>query len=716
MRHFRRVLVLGLLVSLAQCGGEGTTQPPPPPPPPPPENVPPLSDETQQTMCALSELARMLASTQQQNSSSISSQQDCKVSDVPEVLETNPQSTGFFESLYLETDRDQQVDFTASAGFDAAMALFQVIAPQSASVDPGGVGPLVRSSQAGRAETLTLLGSNDDRSPTDPNPRILTTIRPGVGYLVVVSGFDASATGGYTLTMDPVTPSEPPPPPAPRPGAIRISNTTTGTPDPDGYTVVVSGRKSKALAVNGQVDFTNLAPGDYSVELQGVAPTCAVISQNPQTASVSSNTTSSVRFDVNCQVAAQTGDLSVRTRTTGGAPDPDGYTVRVDGSQSQSIGNNATVTFTGLSEGTHTVRLSGLASNCRVINGSNPRDVTVTAGQAAQTTFDVDCPTTPGDLQVTTITTPANGDPDGYTVTVDGSLSQSIGNNATVTFTQLTPGSHSVQLTGIAATCTVVNGSNPRNVTVISGQTVQTTFDVNCQTPPGDLQVSTSTTGSNPDPDGYTVTVDGSLSQSIGNNATVTFTQLTPGSHSVQLTGLASNCSVINGTNPRNVTVISGQTAQTTFDVDCPGSVAPTISNFQTKLIQLNAAQFCGHQSPPGSHFEFEWDYSDPDGDVTPSGTTIEVKYAFSDGTSGTAGGLNYQFTGDGFSGTITATNVCILFAGTTWVDETVTIWDAANNKSNSLTRRINRPAGANSVIPGGPELRPSASGPPDPP
>ena len=51
----------------------------------------------------------------------------------------------------------------------------------------------------------------------------------------------------------------------------------------------------------------------------------------------------------------------------------------------------------------------------------------------------------------------------------------------------------------------------------------------------GNLTVSASTTGSNLDPDGYIVTVDGGPNQAIGTNGSVTFTGLAAGSHGVVL-------------------------------------------------------------------------------------------------------------------------------------------------------------------------------------
>src|SRR5205807_1480788 len=145
------------------------------------------------------------------------------------------------------------------------------------------------------------------------------------------------------------------------------------------------------------------------------------------------------------------------------------------------------------------------------------------------TTFSVSCAAPPpqtGNLTVSTSTSGSNLDPDGYTVTVDGGASQAIGTNGSVTFTGHPAGDHSVALSGVAANCTV-SGANPRTVTVPSGGTVSTTFSVSCAPTgggTGSLTVTTSTTGSNLDPDGYTITIDGSFSQPIPTNTSVTFT------------------------------------------------------------------------------------------------------------------------------------------------------------------------------------------------
>lgn len=92
--------------------------------------------------------------------------------------------------------------------------------------------------------------------------------------------------------------------------------------------------------------------------------------------------------------APATGDLDVATATTGSSLDPDGYTVTVDGTTSQSIPTNGSVTFADLSAGDHFVELSGVAANCTVSGGSS-RTATVPSGGTASVNFSVSCTAPP---------------------------------------------------------------------------------------------------------------------------------------------------------------------------------------------------------------------------------------------------------------------------------------------------------------------------------
>jgi hypothetical protein len=187
-----------------------------------------------------------------------------------------------------------------------------------------------------------------------------------------------------------------------------------------------------------------------------------------------------------------------------------------------------------------------------------------------------DCSQT-GNLEVTTATTGTNLDPDGYQLSVDAVASVPIGLNETHTFQDLSAGSHSVELDGVAANCSV-SGDNPRTVSVPAGGTGSTTIAVSCAGETGNLEVTTATTGTNLDPDGYLLSVDGGQSTAIGLNETLTFQDLAAGNHSVLLDDVAANCSV-SGDNPRTVNVPAGGTGSTSFAVSCADGGPPVLED-----------------------------------------------------------------------------------------------------------------------------------------
>lgn len=175
-----------------------------------------------------------------------------------------------------------------------------------------------------------------------------------------------------------------------------------------------------------------------------------------------------------------TGSVEVTTTTTGSSLDADGYMVSVAGGAAQAIDVNGTVTVTGVATGSRSVELTGVASNCTVA-GDNPRDVSVTDGGTVSTTFDVTCAAV-GSLEVTTVTTGEALDADGYLVSVAGGAGEAIDANGTLTVDFLAVGTQSVELTGVAANCTVA-GDNPRDVTVVVDAVAPTQFDVTCFAP-----------------------------------------------------------------------------------------------------------------------------------------------------------------------------------------------------------------------------------------
>src|SRR5207302_2563567 len=218
--------------------------------------------------------------------------------------------------------------------------------------------------------------------------------------------------------------------------------------------------------------------------------------------------------------------------------------------------------------------------------------------------------------RVTTSTTGASPDVDGYSVAVDNGTSQHIDpNNSTgVTFTDLPVGSHTAVLSGVAANCTVTGG-NSKTVNVTAGNTAIAAFDISCPTPPpttGDLTVTTTTGGTGTlDPNGYIVTVDGAQ-KAIATNGSVPFTGLTPGNHLVSLSDVATNCAV-NGQNPQTVAVVAGNTAHADFAITCsPPPNQPPVAAFTPPSCNFLDCSFTSTSSDPdGSIVSQQWNFGD---------------------------------------------------------------------------------------------------------
>jgi hypothetical protein len=292
-----------------------------------------------------------------------------------------------------------------------------------------------------------------------------------------------------------------------------------------------------------------------------------------------------VEFAVTCTLPGpNTGAIDLVVTTGGGGSDPDGFSIVLDGTDRGAIGLNATSRLDGIPAGVHAVGLTGVAANCGVSPG-NPREITVQPGGTARVEFTVTCaapgPTT-GTLEVVTTTGGGGTDPDGFSLLLDGVDRGPIGINTTSRLAALASGPHTIGLTGLAANCQVA-GENPRPVSVPAGGTVAATFAVTCTVPApttGTLRITTVTTGSTPDLDGYAFSVDNGSGRPIGANATVTLANISQGQHTVELQGLASNCSVT-GTNPLGAAVGAGETARVTFTVTCTatsGGLRVTVS------------------------------------------------------------------------------------------------------------------------------------------
>jgi Tol biopolymer transport system component len=235
----------------------------------------------------------------------------------------------------------------------------------------------------------------------------------------------------------------------------------------------------------------------------------------------------------------------------------------------------------------------------------------------------VEPPSETGVIEVTSLTAGDPIDPDGYLLAVDGGPGTVFGTNSTLTLPDVAAGEHRLELGGLAANCEVA-GLNPRTVAVSGGGTARTSFEVECTTPPqgGSIEITVSTTGERPDPDGYAVSLDGEAGSPIATNGTISFTGVTAGSHRVGLTGLAPNCTVSGGENPRTVAVVDGGSSEVGVDIHClaagEGLILFTsdrggtsrlyrMKDDGTSIVGLtpSAEAFDGDWSPDGSRIVF---------------------------------------------------------------------------------------------------------------
>src|SRR5256886_1736136 len=159
------------------------------------------------------------------------------------------------------------------------------------------------------------------------------------------------------------------------------------------------------------------------------------------------------------------------------------------------------------------------------------RNATVVAGDTARVAFAGPCPPPPattGSVGVTTSTTGASPDVDGYSVAVDNGTSQHIDpNNSTgVTFTDLPVGSHTAVLSGVAANCTVTGG-NSKTVNVTAGGTTIAALAISRPPPPPPTRGPpgpTTTRGSPPPPPHRrTITAGSGASPTPHSNAANTY-------------------------------------------------------------------------------------------------------------------------------------------------------------------------------------------------
>ena len=185
-------------------------------------------------------------------------------------------------------------------------------------------------------------------------------------------------------------------------------------------------------------------------------------------------------------------------------------------------------------------------------------------------------PSSDGTLVVSTITAGGDPDRDGFQLTIDGlgSITLEPTDSAQVI---ISAGRHALGLQSVAGQCSVDPGMT-LDVDIASQKTTAVSFAVSC--PAVGARVTTTTTGLDIDQDGYRVTVDGIDQAPIPSNA-VGFFRSEPGSRTIALTGLASNCA-FTGPASQTATIVPNEPAPIEFAVVCTATTGVIEVNLST--------------------------------------------------------------------------------------------------------------------------------------
>ena len=182
--------------------------------------------------------------------------------------------------------------------------------------------------------------------------------------------------------------------------------------------------------------------------------------------------------------APDVGKLNLGVRTSGGDIDIDGYEFVVDSSAPRYVSTSGVaslpdgtqqvgLTLVDVKAGTHVVSLNNVADNCTV-GDTNPRSVTIAAGEAATVQFSVVCAAT--GVSITTHTTGLD-QPFAFELRVDG-LSEPFAPNDSQLVSRLAPGLHAVSLRALPPNCSISGGA--QTVTVAIRKITPVHFEIAC--------------------------------------------------------------------------------------------------------------------------------------------------------------------------------------------------------------------------------------------
>ncbi len=84
-----------------------------------------------------------------------------------------------------------------------------------------------------------------------------------------------------------------------------------------------------------------------------------------------------------------------------------------------------------------------------------------------------------GTVEVEIVTTGGDENPPSFTAAIQGGGTRNIDPNSTGSFINLSPGTYEIQISNIAAHCTM-NSENPQTVEITGSETVRVNFEINC--------------------------------------------------------------------------------------------------------------------------------------------------------------------------------------------------------------------------------------------
>lgn len=327
--------------------------------------------------------------------------------------------------------------------------------------------------------------------------------------LVAVSLLALGCTEQYTGPRArssglPTEPAPPPPTPAATSGKLRVAVITEGAElAPYGYAVMLDGVITSLTAAN-EVTTLDVSVGSHQLQIGGIPPECDGDGRRSRPVTVVAGAETTESFAITCSTSeALTPDtltpvrVSVKVVSEGPDVDPNGYYVRFERQQrakwaywtGSALGANDSIALT-LPVGSFAVSLIGVAPNCMVAPGflqfeAESADVLVK--------FTVACTALPDSqgIRVTTVTTGAELDTDGYTVHVENDLDENgdtfawsgpVASNGSLMVPKVPMGVFRVWLSGVARNCIVVP-SFSASMWVETNETSSVKFQVLCFTP-----------------------------------------------------------------------------------------------------------------------------------------------------------------------------------------------------------------------------------------